>query len=105
MDLRCFKCNKKCLDLPEAIKHLKIIHLIKENVDDIFCLRPNCKKSYRTFKTLKAHIDKCTQQNPSTLISTEVRVVYDLLNIINIKSNTIQTDLFTKFIFIVGTIH
>lgn len=85
MELNCFKCEKKCSDLSEAFKHLKIIHLIRENVDDIFCLVPGCKKSYRTFKGLKVHINKCTPQNSSTLFSTEVRLIQDSMRFLEFK--------------------
>lgn len=36
--LSCYFCDQTFSTIPEAVKHLKVMHLVKENVDEIFCI-------------------------------------------------------------------
>lgn len=62
-DYKCFKCKSEFDDIISAIKHLKIIHLIIERQDPIYCLvnlnENTCDKSYTTFSGLKKHAKQC----------------------------------------------
>lgn len=63
--LSCYLCDQTFSNSPEAVKHLKIIHLIKEHVDEIFCIveskkdRVKCSKTFQTFNGMSAHAKKC----------------------------------------------
>lgn len=66
--LSCYLCDQTFSDVQEAIKHLKIIHLVEEKVDEIFCIvesekdRLKCSKTFQTFKGMFAHAKKCVNE-------------------------------------------
>lgn len=62
MEFKCFKCFELFSEEKIAIKHLKIIHFIKENKYPIWCLKNNgCKNQFLTFRQLKNHMKSCTE--------------------------------------------
>lgn len=60
MEFECYLCNKVFSDTSDIIKHLKKIHFIKENINEIRCLFPKCEKNFDTFNALRQHIKKCS---------------------------------------------
>lgn len=57
---RCFLCEKRFADELEIVKHLKIIHNVKDRTMDLKCaVSFNCTKTYTTFKCFREHISKC----------------------------------------------
>lgn len=60
MEFKCFEC---CEEFPEekvVVKHMKIIHFIKDNKTSIFCLKNNgCREQFSTFRNLKSHMKSC----------------------------------------------
>lgn len=66
MNFVCFICEKKFSELDVTIHHLKIIHIVKDNVHEIKCVANNgCGKKYASFKSMRAHAMLCvkTKQN------------------------------------------
>lgn len=63
MEFQCFVCLNIFADETEAIKHLKKIHFIKENINPIHCLK-KCKYFCLTFRQLRIHMKSC-QSNVS----------------------------------------
>lgn len=60
MEFKCFDCPELFSDEKSAIKHLKIIHFIKDNKKSIYCLKNNgCKEFFSTFRHLKVHMKSC----------------------------------------------
>lgn len=58
MEYQCFVCLNLFSDEKDAIKHLKNIHFIKENINPIYCLK-KCKYYCLTFRQLKIHMKSC----------------------------------------------
>lgn len=63
MEYQCFVCLNIFSNEKDAIKHLKKIHFIKENIDPIYCLK-KCKYFCLTFRQLRIHMKSC-QSNVS----------------------------------------
>lgn len=60
MEFKCFECLEIFSDGKSAIKHLKVIHFIKDNTNPIYCLKNNgCKNHFSTFRNLKKHMNSC----------------------------------------------
>lgn len=60
MDLICYICDYKHLEINKIIHHLKTEHLIKERVTEIKCVAvSSCEKTFHTFSGLKKHVGKC----------------------------------------------
>lgn len=56
----CFVCEKRFSNESEIIKHLKIIHNVKDRTMNLKCaVSSECTKTYTTFKCFKEHISKC----------------------------------------------
>lgn len=56
----CFLCEKHFFDEKEIIKHLKIMHNIKDGTTNLKCAVSNqCSATYTSFKYFKDHISKC----------------------------------------------
>lgn len=76
--LNCYLCEQTFFDLPEAVKHLKIIHLVKENVDEIICVVRNennsmkCSRTFQTFRGMCAHAKKCVPKTHNYSKADEV---------------------------------
>lgn len=61
----CYICAKEFENIDQIIKHLKVIHMIKENVHEIKCVvkkneKNKCEKKFFTFRSLKRHIGNCS---------------------------------------------
>lgn len=75
MNFACNYCaNKYFKTNGEAIKHLKIVHKVKEKVDQIKCTVKNseCNKYFQTFSGLARHITKCLSQNKTEIASSDL---------------------------------
>lgn len=76
MDLICYLCDHNFTILSEIIEHLRKIHLVKENVDEIPCLikagndYSKCTKTFKTFKGMSAHVKKCVPKIQNILNAT-----------------------------------
>lgn len=93
MDLKCYLCSRKFSVLSEAVNHLKIIHLVKENVDEISCLvntehdDSECTKTFQTFRGMSAHVKKCV---PKVRDNSEVEKLQEQVNKMNILFSLFQ---------------
>lgn len=60
MSFKCYICCEKLNSFALICDHLKIIHMIKDNCHEIKCVvDSDCKKTYATFKSLRAHVKTC----------------------------------------------
>lgn len=56
----CYLCKKKLNTIDLVIDHLKIVHYVKENVNQINCIvNSACKKQYASFRALRVHVKSC----------------------------------------------
>lgn len=85
MDLRCYLCKKRLSGLSEANKHLKIVHFVRENLDEMCCLvdlknrTQKCTKTYKTFKSMNEHVKKCSLQNTVEKVKKILYSIYEEL--------------------------
>lgn len=68
MDFYCFLCKEEFASSKGAINHLKNIHFMIDNTDQIKCVVKNCTKMYLTFKGLGTHLKTFDHQNVSERI-------------------------------------
>lgn len=64
---KCFKCLAVFDDTNLIITHLKYIHLLRDNVDELKCVVKgnNCVEIFYTYRKLKQHIKSCENANQS----------------------------------------
>lgn len=64
MDFKCNICGLELNEINLMVRHLKVIHMVKENVSGIRCVvnKNSCKKSYASFKALKEHTVSCIKK-------------------------------------------
>lgn len=75
MKFKCYICPEKFDVLSLIVSHLKIIHMVKENVHEIKCVvNTSCNKKYASFKSLRTHVNACVKN-----IETNIREI-DCLN-------------------------
>lgn len=58
MSFKCSICEEDLFDITESIKHLKQVHKIRENIDEIKCIK-GCSKKYSTYSGLRYHLRQC----------------------------------------------
>lgn len=78
MDFTCFHCFKPFSLIEDLIKHLKKIHRIKNNSQDLKCpvnlkKKLSCNKSVRTFDAFKKHANVCVNLKHISEIEQGVR--------------------------------
>lgn len=62
MNFKCFVCSELFSSDKMAIKHLKIIHFIKDNKEPIYCLKNNgCQYHSFTLRQVKVHMKSCIE--------------------------------------------
>lgn len=54
MNFKCFVCSKELIEVETTIRHLRIIHFLKEKKDVLKCIvsSANCTKEFETFQGL-----------------------------------------------------
>lgn len=74
MDFNCFLCFKSFNTVENTIQHLKNIHQLRNNAQDLKCLAKsdNCTKKFKTFDALKKHSLQCTELNVMSNIVQKV---------------------------------
>lgn len=74
MESRCFLCDLSSNNHSIIIKHLRIIHNVRESIQTINCIASvKCAKSFLTFKGIQKHLEKCKPEVPSQMVA-EIRV-------------------------------
>lgn len=80
MSFICYLCKKQFQNIDLTIDHLKIIHSIKDNVNQIQCVVNNsCEKKYASFKSLRAHIKLNGPKNDQSCLNFEDLLLSDRL--------------------------
>lgn len=64
MDYKCDICNCEFEDLKSCFAHLKRVHFIWDNSQNIKCVvnffgGEKCGKSYNTYDSLRKHVKSC----------------------------------------------
>lgn len=60
MDFKCFLCNNEFGNAKIILKHLKIVHLLKDKSCNLKCVANNsCTKVFHTFDGLRKHSEIC----------------------------------------------
>lgn len=71
---KCYECNRKFTEFKDIASHLKIVHLVRDNVTQIQCVNHFssfvCSKKFLTFGGLRKHLNKCYETNKN-MISDE----------------------------------
>lgn len=95
--LGCYLCQQTFCNSPDAVKHLKIMHFVKENVNKIFCIvrteEDRCPKMFQTFRGMTTHAKKCLKTN---IFKTKVECVETPVIEVNMFSQLFSISLFTK---------
>lgn len=76
MDFTCFVCLKKFDTVENTTLHLKKIHQLRNNAQNLKCLaNPRfCNKTVKTFVALKKHSLLCSKLNQISDLENEVNV-------------------------------
>lgn len=57
---KCYICNQRFSDCKTVIAHLKCVHMVKEKVSVLKCIKfYKCNKTFVTFAGLRNHLTKC----------------------------------------------
>lgn len=59
---KCFRCNKKEIDVEEIISHLCEYHGLRNKIDIFYCINDNkeiCKENFSTVERLRIHSKLC----------------------------------------------
>lgn len=57
---KCYECHQRFSDSKTVIAHLKHVHMVKEKVSELKCIKfYKCNKTFLTFTGLRNHLDKC----------------------------------------------
>lgn len=72
-DFTCFLCEKKIKNVKDIVKHLQILHNIKDKTVELkCCANSKCTQSFKTFRCFKEHISRCQMTSSE---SNEVYIV------------------------------
>lgn len=112
MELKCYLCDKIFPDISDIIKHLKKIHFVRENINEICCLTPKCDKNFDTFNALRQHTKKCSDVMKRKIIKKsvvkEVRK-YDIYSLFSIFSTfyifNLMSSFFSSYFHTLNLIH
>lgn len=69
-------CLKKFDTVESTISHLKNVHQMRDNAQNLKCLaNPSvCNKTVRTFATIKKHSMLCNESNATSNLEKEVKI-------------------------------
>lgn len=95
MDFKCFICQKCFSTFEKTLSHLKKVHQIRNNSQDLKCIVNNdcCYTTVRTFRGLKKHSANCIKSKKISDIEEQVGFTFYAKNYKIIQFNSIQSNL------------